>query len=551
LSDQKNAKNQYGIRLNVSFVPGVDPYNEFITDRYVVTLIENGEKTSDPIYVYDENSVSIDLFTIDGIYNPILPLTDYIVKIVSEDVNGNFSNTVVERTTTSEYILPAPPSALQSYQDSSSNLIFSWVNTTSEFDYNELFLKRVDLATGIETVIEDGTNYLKKVSYRIERDDLVLNSTYTISLSSVASGLTSTIVSNSFSTPVSMTGVISVPTGVVSLRGDGFVHLQWDEVTSTTPSHYKIWRSPYSVFGLSASDFVLIDTITADNFAYDDYSITSGGRYYYFVTTVDIYGRESLNPVDDGYFYHPLTFGYYGADQTFSAVLDVQVISDEYDAIISWLESGDEFDGYEIWRSDGSKSSWEKVGQTSKEFTVFVDENALLVGGQNYYYMVRKYRNEAIVFTTSSTIRPISSVLLAKVTSSGGSFSIDSFVKENVVVFSDLIETLIEDEFEKNSHGLTATSVQDLRVILDKNVVVTNWATTDNKTFVTDEEISGATSYVVWQDGSVLNIPFNVDTENKTILFSEELTVSNIALECVGLEEVSSIYLSKLKDEEK
>ena len=542
LSDQKNSKNQYGIRLNVSFVPGVDPYNEFITERYIVTLIENGEKTSDPIYVYEENSVSIDLFTVDGTYNPVLPLTDYIVKIVSEDANGNSSNTVVERITTSEYILPASPSSLQSYQDSSSNLIFSWINTISDFDHNKLSLKRVDLGTGAETVIEDGINYLKKVSYRIERDDLVLNSTYTISLNSVASsGLTSSTASNSFNTPVSITGVIGVPTGVVSLRGDGFVHLQWDEVTSTTPSHYKIWRSPYSVFGLVASDFVLLDTITADNFVYDDYSIMAGGRYYYFVTTVDIYGRESLNPVDDGYFYHPLTFGYYSDDQTFSAVLDVQVISDEYDAIISWLENGYEFDGYEIWRSDGNRSSWKKVGQTSKEFTVFIDENALLVGAQNYHYMVRKYRNEANVFTTSSSIRPIGSVLLAKVTSSGGSFSIDSSVKEDVVVFSDLIETLVEEEFNKNSHDLTSTSIQDLRIILDKNVVVTNWATTDNKTFTTNEEISGATSYVVWQNGVVLDVPFNVDTENKTILFSEELTVSNIALECIGLEEVDSI----------
>jgi len=423
---------------------------------------------------------------------------------VSEDAKGNSSNIVVDRITTLEYISPAPPSSLQSYQDDSSNLVFSWLNTTSDFDYNELSLKRINLSTGVETVIENEINYFKKISYRVDRDDLVLNSIYTISLSSVASsGLSSDIVSNSFSTPVSMTGSIAVPTGITSLRGDGFVHLQWDKVTTTTPSHYKIWRSPYAVFGLAASDFTLLDTITADNFVYNDYSITSGGRYYYLVTTVDIYGRESLNPIDDGYFYHPLTFGYYKDDQTFSAVLDVQIVSDEYDAIISWLESGDEFDGYEIWRSDGDQSSWEKIGQTSKEFSVFIDENALLVGGQNYYYMVRKYRNEAQVFTTSSTVRPISSILLARITSSGGSLSIDSSVKENIFVFSDLIETLIDEEFEKNSHDLTATSSQDLRIILDKNVVVTNWTTTNNKIFTTTEEISGATSYAVWQNGVV------------------------------------------------
>jgi hypothetical protein len=543
LSDQENSKNQYGIRLNISFVPGVDPYNEFVTERYVITLIENGRETSDPIYVYDETSVSVDLFTIYGKYNPILPLTDYIVKIVSEDSEGNTSNTVVERITTSEYISPAPPSELSSYQDSNNNIVFTWINTTSKFDYNELSLKRTDLTTADETIIEDKTNYSKKTSYRIETEDIILNSVYTMSLRSVSdSGIRGDTVSVSFETVASMTGDIEAPSGLISLRGEGFVRLQWDKVTSTIPSHYKIWRSPYAYYGLVASSFSLVETITADNFVYDDYSVAPGGRYYYFVTTVDIFGRESLNPIDDGYFYHPLVFGYYSSDQTFSAVTDIQIVADEYDTIISWLESSDEFDGYEIWRSDGDKTSWEKVGQVSKEFSVYVDENALLVGDQNYYYMVRKYRNEAQVVTTTSSIsRPIHSVLLAKVTASGGSFSIDSSVKEDVAIFSDLIDQLIEDEFERNAHNLTFTSTQDLRVILDKNVIITSWATTDNKTFVTTEEISGATSYVVWQNGEVLNVPFNVNTDTKTILFSEELTSSVIALECIGLEEVSDV----------
>jgi fibronectin type 3 domain-containing protein len=540
LSDQENSKNQYGIRMNISFVPGVDPYNEFVTERYIVTLIENGKNTSDPIYVYDETSVSVDLFTIDGKYNPVLPLTDYIVKIVSEDAEGNTSNTVVERITTSEYVSPASPSELHSYQDDDNNIIFAWVNTTSKFDHNELSLKRTDLTTAVETVIENGIDYSKKTSYRIETEDIVLNSRYTISLRSVAvSGIRSDVVNVSFETVVSMEGKIDVPSGLVSLRGEGFVRLQWDEVTSTIPSHYQIWRSPYTYYGLISSNFELLDTITADNFTYDDYSVASGGRYYYFVTTVDVFGRESLNPISDGYFYHPLVFGYYSSDQTFSAVTDVQIMSDEYDTILSWVENSDEFDGYEIWRSDGDKASWEKVGQTSKEFSVFIDENALLVGEQNYYYMIRKYRNEAQVVTTSSTSRPVNSVLLGQITSSGGSFSIDSSAREDVAIFSDLIEQLIEDEFERNSHNLTPTSTQDLRIILDKNVVVTNWSTTDNKTFTTTEEISGATSYVVWQSGETLDVPFNVDTDTKTILFSEELTASNIALECIGLEEVS------------
>ena len=539
---QENLKNQYGVRLNVNFVPGVDPYNEFITERYVVTLIENGKNTSDPIYIYDETSVSVDLFTIDGKYNPILPLTDYIVTIVSEDAEGNTSNTVVKRITTSEYISPASPLELQSYQDGDNNIIFSWVNTTSEFDHNELSLKRSNLTTGVDVVIEDKIEYSKKVLYRIETEDIVLNSIYTLSLRSVAaSEIKSEVVSVSFETVASITGNIEAPSGLVSLRGEGFVHLQWDEVTSTIPSYYKIWRSPYTYYGLVASDFVLLDTITSDNFTYDDYSVVSGGRYYYFVTTVDIFGRESLNPIDDGYFYHPLVFGYYSSDQTFSTVTDIDIIADEYDAILSWVESIDEFDGYEVWRSEGDRASWEKVGQVSKEFSVFIDENALLVGGQYYYYMVRKYRNEAQIVTTDSTSRPINSVLLAKVTSSGGSYSIDSSMRENISIFSELIDQLIEDEFERNSHNLTSTSTQDLRIILNKNVVVSSWATTDNKSFVTTEEISGATSYVVWQNGEILNIPFNVDTDTKTILFSEELTASNIALECIGLEEVDDI----------
>ena len=540
LSDEQNVKNQYGIRLNIGFVPGVDPYNEFVTERYVITIIENGVITSEHIYVYNETSLFVDLFIVNGGYRPFLSSTDYIVKIEAEDEEGHLSNPVVNRIETSEYITPAAPTGLQSSQNSDGDLIFSWINSNSDFDYNEVSLIRTNLSNGQDVTIEDKTNYLKQSTYRIERADLALNSRYTITLRSISStGIRSEPVRTGFDTLESITGTADIPTGLTALRGNGFVRLQWDKVTSTFPSQYKIWRAPYVTYGLSASDFSLVATISSDYTSYDDYTISTGGRYYYFVTTVDVYGRESLNPIDDNYFFYPLAFGYYRPDESQSQVSDLQAQADEHDVIVSWAETIDEFDGYEIWRSDGDDASWEKVGDVSKEFTVFIDENALLVGGQ-YYYMVRRFRNEGHLFVTNSFAEPVNSVLLAIVTARNGSISINTSVKENVDVFSTMLENFIENEVTNHSHDLA--SDRDLRIDLDKNVTVTDsdWETTDNIVFTTTKDIVGASDYVVWQAGEILSVPFEVDANAGTITFSEVLGSSAITLECVGLDETNN-----------
>lgn len=538
---EESLKNEFGIKLKISWIPGSNSYNEKTqTYRHVVTLIENGYTVSDPFYIYNTNELDVELFFSDGSYNPIKQKTDYIVKIEAEDERGNLSNGVVARKISANFQPPYVPTSLSYYIDDNSNLIFSWQNSSSNFSYNLLNLTRKDATSLVVTTLENNTNYGKKSIYRIENVDIALNSIYELSLQSIdEDSLSSAIVKTTYISPNTANNYISAPTGLSAYSGDGSVMLSWEKVTSVVPKYYKIWRADYLVYGLKSSLFSLVDIISSEFNMYQDMSVVNGGRYFYFVTTVDIYNRESKNPVNNNYSSYALAFGYAKWDETFIPIENLSAVASGYDVIVSWDTSTDSFDGYEIYRYAPTSAVWEKIGHTGKEFGVFIDENALVLSG-DYHYIVRKFRNESQLIVSSSSLTPVRSLLLAKITSQSGSMTIDASVAQHLGNLEKVATDYVNEVTPLHRHELTTT--YDRRVDLRRDVIVGDWTTIDNQTFITSQDISGAISFIPFITDTTIS--YEVNKTDKTIIFSKNIGTNVLSVQCLGLEEVDGILSS-------
>jgi fibronectin type 3 domain-containing protein len=547
--DHKSDKNQYGIGLTVSWELSSEHIIESPTNRYVIVIIENGLIVSEPIYVYNKTSIDIELFYSNGSYNAIKNRTDYIVKVQAQDINSNFSNPVLARTETQSYVSPGSPAQLIAYTDSDGNLIFAWENI-QEIEYNILNIIALNNTTQITTIIESNTNYGKQSQYFIPIDSILTLSKYTLSLQTVDEfGNVGDTVSVSYETTTyDTTQSLPVPDNMMAYKNDGYIHITWNQVSQdgVYPRYYKIWRANLNTVGIDASDFSLIQTVPSSYTSYDDYDVEPGERYYYFLTTVDIYGNESLNPQDDNYASYVLAWGYTDINAVFTKITDLQVSEAGYDSIVSWDTDLGEYDGVEIWRSTDDKITWTKVGGVPKPESVFIDENALLIGGKTYYYMARKYRNEGQVFITSTlNDAPINSLLLAKVTKSINALDIDNSVSIQARDLTYVSATFMDLVLPVHKHALS--SMYDRRIDLSRNVTVSSWTTSDQQIFTTEEDISGATAFIPQISDNTIS--FTVDTETKTITFSSPIGASTLSVTCVGLMETQDT-LDKNKIEE-
>jgi hypothetical protein len=86
----------------------------------------------------------------------------------------------------------------------------------------------------------------------------------------------------------------SVPDGVqVTALSSGYSKVQWNAVYSTpTVSYYNVYRS--TVLGITIGG-AGVSTAVSKSYVYLDQGLTSGARYYYAVTAVNIVGESVLS----------------------------------------------------------------------------------------------------------------------------------------------------------------------------------------------------------------------------------------------------------------
>ncbi len=583
-----------------------DPYLPYAY-KFLITFIENGNRFSEPIEVMEE--VSSLGYTPDGLdpdngifygvnvkyipyringeiyYESIKEYTPYIIMIQTEDEDGNISNGTIIRI--HRTIVSQPVSSIQDfiYTKKADNSIFlKWENPSEAyFAGNFITIDIINLGAGdIE-----GTSYIKDYntgksnSYVIPSSYFNINYRYHIEIipyDVFDQQGTSYEIDFQFSVEDYKLRPLS-PSNICIYSGDTELHLKWDQdyANDHEIAFYNIYRADFQ-FYLRSSDFSLINTVPSTITEFTDYTVVNNTSYSYFVTSVDIYGMESLNPINDNFMPSSLVSCTPSRQTELDPPTGLVVIqnSNSFDAELSWSAGTGFFDGYEILRSDGNNYSFQVVGYTPISQTSYIDENVLLVNNQTYYYAIRKYKSEVdLVVKTNSEI-PSGSIFLGQVTTSHGtsSVSIDISGVCHIENFEDPLITKTNQKINVHHHNNDDSF--DRRIELRSNIRVVDWETVDYQVYSTQQDIQGATNYFLKIVGTINEnffkdidgnidisrlkeaqsgespVAYEIDAENSKIVFRDALyhpyasiicpylSIPILSLEVVGISEVDN-----------
>jgi len=577
-----------------------DPYLLF-ADRFSITFIENGTRVSEPIEVLEQESLQsvsgqeraykLDVkyipYEIEGVikHESIKEYTPYIIIIKTIDEDENYSNGVlirVNRTPISELVSAISNFNIERQTDNS--LFLTWANPTEfYFSHNIITVNIIDITTGDEL----GENYVENL--RIDKSDtfVIPSSEFSVDFRYHIEIISWDIFNqqgNGFELVeqfLAEEDIIrpSFPTGLNLRTGDTELYLQWDKDTKDQDiQNYKIYRAEFSYY-LRSSSFQLIATLLSSLTNFTDYTVVNGTSYTYMVTAVDINSVESLNPVDDGHIGINSVSGTASSSTSLGLVegLIISYVDNNPDATLSWDVSTGVFDGYEILRSDGNSYSFNVVGYAPVSDLSYIDENALLVDGETYYYLVRKYKDDVVLNVKSSSVLNVNSISIGVVTTSNGVNSVDIDLSSVVNLenledpLTDRTNAAIDLHHHRNDGGV------DKRIELRSNVHVSDWTTLNYQEYITKEDMEGAIKYYLIISGEIneeyfkdskgnINesllrkaqagespVLFEVDDENKKIIFNEALYSSqetfvapyieapSLVLELVGISEVDNL----------
>lgn len=511
-----------------------DPYLSYAY-KFVITFVENGSRRSEPIEILESFSRSYECedpdLTCYGIslkyipynnegrieYESIKEFTPYFIIIQTVDEYGNTSNGIVSRVSRTPVSSLVDSISNFSIERKNDNTIYmTWKNSTEEyFSHNLITINITDLSqTGDNPSDVDGLsiydNYRigKSESFVIPSSFFNINYRYDIEINSFDVFGTQGNGFETFEQLIGDTDIVypDAPSNLNLSAGDTVVDLMWDYDYSANKDvvYFKIYRADFS-FYLRSNSFVNIATIDSSKRKFSDYTVENNKSYSYFVNAVDLYGNESLNPDENNYF--PSYVASVTPSQQGSLVspsnLQIDSDSNVSDAYLSWDASSGTFDGYEILRSDGNNYSFKVVGYVSASQTSFVDGDALLINGYKYYYLIRKFSNDSILYVTTSNIPPSNSVFIGDVLTSYGLsiVSIDVSQVRDLADFEDPIRELTQEKINIHNHKIE--NGMDKRIELRSDVSIIDWSTYDYMSYYTSQDIEGASSYILRISGDL------------------------------------------------
>lgn len=545
-----STQNTFFGSLNIYWTQGEDAYAP-VPEKYIVNIIENGNKVYDPL-IFFTNNIYIDTLFYRGACSPILSSTYYIVKVQAVDNDGVYNNGVAIIIKTESAKNPSSPSSVK-IELLDDFLLFSWENSISEFENNILTIEAKDLETDQSTSVVNSEFLGKTNSYSIPKEDLLPNNQYSLKIKCIDKfGKYSEEKEEFYILPALYAGIERPPasSAVYAFGGDNQILVVWEPVNEEYTSVYNIWRAPHKQFAAySSSDFEMLAEIEPSILSFTDRNVENSNSYMYMVTTTDKFGNSSLNPTEDDYFFHPS----YSAKATrkndgFGIPYSVSISNPSgSDLVITWDNSdADNFDGFEIYRSLDNVS-WAKIGAVDSEIKTFTDENVLSNGSYTYYYIVREVRNEIDIVLEDALLEGDGSILLAKITSGDSSVEILDLSKQ-----LGSLESLIEEKNEIiiAGHKHILDNFSDKRIDLASNIIITDWSTEDSRTFITSVpmmtlvfedgqaiDIIKASDYVVRVDGEIYSGSYSINEFERKIIFDSKISLSSLEVECIGLEE--------------
>jgi hypothetical protein len=531
---ETNIEWEYGLKD----IDDLDPYEDFVEpadpDYFSIVLVESGIRFSEPIEIpfvsgvfdYSKNIFLLPFINDNGeqIYESFKQYTPYLVIVQVVDQDGDVSLSSVIRINRSPiYTEIESVSDVSIERSSKNNIICQWTNPQSEFfshiiidvDIIDLFgTEGGDISYASRQDIRKSTEFVIPFSYFSSRRR------YTFSITAVdVSGkeLDSYNISKQFLEENDTTErVLSSPSGVIAFPGDGFIRLEWQTELFSNIEFYKIYRAESSL-SLSYNDFISLGEISSSQDYFIDFTAINGTRYEYFVTSIDIYSNESIGVDTNGNKYVPS--GLVRAISVSNGILDtpedlvISVINTN-DVYVEWNAISGAFDGYEIFKSIGNNYSFQSIGRVNSLIIEYTDIGALLKNEEIYYYIVVAFRNESTGVISTSIIPPTNSVLIGTVESKMEGeqqvINIDNSPRLDLANYEEplrnLTDTFIDDHKHIIENGI------DKRIELRSDSIVDLWSTTDYRTYVTEDDISGANNYIVKISGTINEKYFLLDS---------------------------------------
>jgi fibronectin type 3 domain-containing protein len=507
--------------MTVCFSPSSDPY-ALQPSRYLIKIFENGgsRETQNIVVPAGEFCRTIRLLPFTNSqgaisYESFALVTNYIVEIKGVDEAGHINNGSVARTSTPTFEKPPGVNTFSVTQRQDFSLLASWINGSSGvFSHNILTVKRTDLRDQSEVTLVNAVNIGTATTYVVPTEDAFDNAFFTFVLRSVdIFGNQSQNVTSIFSIEaVTTDNRPPQPEGQSATAGDKEITIQWTPLDPQEIAFYSIYRGDFTFFPESNS-FTKIATVPSSQTKYIDFDVENGKQYMYFVTAINVQGQESETPSEADFVTYTLIYATPTASPTLSLPVNLNVTQSGFDAVLTWDSSAGLFDGYEIWRSVGNKYSFELIASVAASSVTFTDEDALLVAGTPYYYMVRKFRNEADLFITESVSLPSNSTLIAKIVTDNGDISIDTDVRTKLLNMEDPVRESTRKALSTHRHNIDEFG-RDKRIDLLSNVKINpfEWTTKDYQVYSTTENISGASSYSAKISGTI-NTAFFTDSQ--------------------------------------
>jgi hypothetical protein len=492
-------------------------------------------------------------------YKSIDSRTTYYITIRNVDQYNQRSIGKRVKHYTQTFISPEPIVSTSIIDRIDHSLLFRWENSPSIFSSNILSIVKVNLSDSSETVLVNEANVGRSTVYLLESSYITANTRYVFRVYCVDEfGNESSIKETTFD--VAALADLSrppPPQQQVGFAGNKQNTLTWNKAGIENIKGYRIYRANDAV-SIHSSDFTLLETVSPNSFTYTDYEVQNDVSYIYFITTVDSYDQESLNPRDDLYINYTLVTLKPVSNSTLDGPLNLTTNVSGRSVELSWQPTGGQFDGYEIYRSIGNKYSFTLIATTAASITYYLDSSVLTKTG-TVYYMVRKFRNEADLFVTENASSVTNAIYLGKVVTKNGQATIDLTGIRKIKNLEDPIKEEAQSRIVLHKHKWYSDT-DDRRINLSDKLTVDDWETIDNQTYATATDISDTTTYTILLNGddvSTFGLLFSLDSDNGTITFETPLaptgfetdsnqvfpftTAPTLTIEFDNLEEVQSI----------
>jgi hypothetical protein len=546
-----------GVILNLAWTEGDSPYDPLTTFGYKIYVTVDGQPESLPISVaggFTSERVSIIPFA--NLWK-IIPenrlVTVRITALATGSTSAAESVGTYVRFFTRKFTAPAKLQAVDSSFDPYTGRITVTWNVRP--DTETVHLQVTDKVAGTpdpETVIID--EYLGKAD-RYVFSSISTGHSYNFILSPCT--LTGSCGESSSTRQNILSGddLDNLPTATLpslsTSEGDRQIAVKW---TSTDPeyvSSYKLYRKQGGI-SLRSSDWQCIDTIPNTSSEFIDYGLSNGTKYSYYMTGVDIYGRESKHLPDGEY---NLNF--------VSATPKLQtVIREPYSVSVApyvpglgihvtWYGTLEPWDSFVVYRSINNLHSWQSIATVKRALNQgpysYTDDDMPLVNGTTYYYSIEKILNDAEIKCLTTNDQPSASICIGTVRTGVGIITeIDQSCRRDIKNFEAPIKEMVAAALLLHHHSEIHSYDPD-RINLDANLVVNDWTTTDGKIWSTEEDIKGGDVYIVKINGRFPSVFYTINKTEGLIIFAEAI-VDVVDGEIVGLTPDLQLWISGVEE---